>query len=254
MDEGSDAQRLGRELEAARARLADMEAYYKALFATVSHDVRAPLGVILGALGELGPAASSDPDSALLLRLVHRSAARLAHYTANILELSRMDSGRFALRMEAASLREVVQRGIEAARRVEEGSAVEIEADLPVDAVEGMVDAARVQQIVANLVLRAHGRARGRVAVRLHVAEGAACIEVTDDGRSEPTDSLPALFDVRQALGDARASGLELPLAARLAEAHGGRAWAEKVAGPEGGAAGLRCVVELPLAHPRPGE
>jgi signal transduction histidine kinase len=234
--------------EPARGRLEEVERYYKSLFSMVSHDIRAPLGVILGALGEMPPESETDPERAVLLRLVHRSAARLSHYAANILELSRLDAGRFHLRPVPVCVHALARQALDETRMVEAGASIDIVEHLAPAPLDAYLDPDRFRQIITNLLANAHRQARRVVTLGLQVEGDRVRLEVTGDGRVLPSEDLSALFDQARVVGDGRASGLELVLASRLVAEHGGTLRAESM-GEAGGGAGIRFVVELPQWH-----
>lgn len=247
MNEGPSGGRAG-DGEAARAQ-DEVESYYKALFSMVSHDIRAPLGVILGALGEMPEASKVDPEVAVLLRLIRRSGVRLSQYATNLLELSRLDAGRFHLHAEPSCLRTLIDQALEETRQLESGGPIELVAQLPPPPVTAQVDPERFRLIVLNMLAKAYRQAQRSVRVELHLAGELASLEVSDDGRGLPRDELAGLFDPQHVVRNGRGSGLELVLAARLTEAHGGTLRAENIHGAQA-VVGTRFVMEMPLWGP----
>jgi signal transduction histidine kinase len=226
----------------------DVEGYYKALFSMVSHDIRAPLGVILGAVGEMPGESGLDPELVVLLRLIRRSGIRLSHYASNLLELSRMDAERFHLRPEPVCLRSLLEQAMEETRQVEAGGAVVLEAELPPAPIDAQVDPERLRLAVLNVLAKAYRQAHAKVTLRLDLAGEMAHLEVADDGRGFTADDLVGMFDQQRVVHESRGSGLELVLANRLVEAHGGTMRAENVV-DAGEVRGSRLVMEIPLWH-----
>lgn len=219
-----------------------VEAYYVRLLSEVSHDMRAPLGVILGAVGELEAEGMPelDAEQRLLLQLVRRSATRLAHYVANLLELSRLDSGRFCLQSSDVEVNELVRSVIAEVRAIEEGHPVAIEARLPAGELRARLDGTRVSQMLLNLVGHALRFASSRVEVIVSAADQRVRFAITQDSTSLAPEELQRNLD--PAL---RNNGLNVDLglafAGAVVQAHGGLIHVE----PQR-AGGLRVTCELP--------
>lgn len=239
---GSERDSGDPEAEPAARRI---EAYYARLFSEVSHDLRAPLGVILGALGELegDGMPALDAEQALLLRLVRRSATRLSLLTANLLELSRMDTGRFQLRPTEVEVTALVREAVAQVRAVEEGHPAELSVDVPLGGLSARLDGDRTTRIVTNLVSQALRFARARVEVSVAAGEGGGVhLTVGHDGTGLTPEDVQEALDPLDRTVPARAAGdLALSLAGALVRAHGGQVRAE--ARPGGG---VRVVCTLP--------
>ncbi|MFW6050578.1 MAG: sensor histidine kinase [Myxococcota bacterium] len=241
MDAG-DREAARHELE---RRLDELEGYYAELFSEVSHDLRAPLGVILGALGELEGEGMPplDAEQRMLLRLVRRSAIRLSHHATDLLELSRIDANRLQLRPGRVDLVELLGEAVEHARTVEEGVSAEVAVEAPAGPAPLRADGARVTHALSNLVVRALRAARQRVTVRLFERGEGFRVEVCDDGAAVGGEELDGLLEhARRPTGELGRRHLGLVVAGELARALGGEARAERAG--EGG--GMRTWIELP--------
>lgn len=229
-----------------------------ALLAAVSHDLRTPLaGIKAGVTTLRTPDVHWTPeDRDALLSAVEESADRLDAIIANLLDMSRLQTGAVTLVLHDVGLEDVVARavaGLPDGRRVR----LEIPDDLP--AVR--VDAGLLERVVANLVDNALRHARTTVRVRAETGGGRVRLLVVDDGPGVPDDAKPSLFEPFQRLGDAPAGdgvGLGLAVARGLTEAMGGTLVASDTlpgdgasSGP-GSGPGLTMTVELPAVPGSP--
>jgi PAS domain S-box-containing protein len=215
--------------------------------ATVSHELRTPLNAILGwtvTLRERKP--PEDIDRALAI--VERNARRQARLIEDVLDVSRIITGKLALTLAPTNLADVVQGALEAVApaAAAKGVSLELEGD---PAMTLVADPDRLQQIVWNLVANAikFTPKGGRVALDVHREGSDVCISVTDTGDGIASDALPFIFEpFRQADSSStrRYGGLGLGLAIvkQLVAAHGGTARATS----EGTGKGSRFVVTFP--------
>jgi signal transduction histidine kinase len=213
------------------------------LLAMIAHDVRAPLGVALGALTEmihpsLGPLPA---DQLLLLKLATRSLQRLQKTTYNLSALARIEAGRLDLNKAPVDLAALVR---DLAPRVErEGEGVKVEVDAtPVTA---PVDRERFSLAVENVLANAVRFARSRVRVGVGPADGGAEVVVEDDGPGLPANVADPFDRVGAALARASktGSGLGLAVVRGVLVAHGGEARCENI---DGG--GARFTLRVPAA------
>jgi two-component system OmpR family sensor kinase len=195
--------------------------------ADASHELRTPLAAIRG-YAELtrrvtGPV---PPDVAHAMRRVESEAARMTTLVDDLLLLARLDSGR-PLAADEVDLSRLVIDAVSDARVAAPGHRWRL--DLPDESVCVIGDAARLQQILGNLLAnaRVHTPPDTTVTTGLVVADGAVSLTVADDGPGIAPDLLPEVFD-RFARGDtsrsraAGSTGLGLAIVAAVVEAHGG--------------------------------
>lgn len=196
--------------------------------ALASHEFRTPLTPARGYL-ELIPAALAARDNDRVAHFAAAALEQILHLDAlvsDVLDVGRLQGGALRLEREWLDFAAVVERAAVAAR-MQEG-APPIEVDLPDEPVPVEGDVRRLEQVVANLLSNAivHA-ATPRIQVRLRRAEGAAVLEVQDDGRGIPATDLPRLFSrfyqVERPDRPSRGGlGLGLYLVQELVEAHGG--------------------------------
>ncbi len=243
---------LRREELAARAGAADRLARDSrsrtALLAAVSNDLRTPLAGIKAAVSTLRePAlAISDTDRADLLETIEESTDRLASLVANLLDLSRLQSGSVPVRLGSVPVPEVLR---EALTGLPDPAAVHL--DLRPDLPPVTTDAVLLERVLANLVENAvrYG-AGGPVVIEAAESPGRLQLRVVDRGPGVAEDQKEAIFEPFQRVGDAPVGdgvGLGLAVCRGLVDALGGTVTAEDTPG-----GGLTMVVELPLETSTP--
>jgi len=224
--------------------------------ATVSHELRTPLNAILGWVAMLRQARFEPTRVASILEIVERNAKAQAQLIADVLDISRMISGRVKLELTPVSLARVILDAVDSVRPGAAARAI----DLKLDVDEGPVanaDPDRLQQVVWNLLSNAckFTPEGGRIDVALRASRTHATITVADTGVGISSDFLPHVFDrFRQAeQGFTRSHGglgLGLAIVKQLVEMHGGEATARS----DGPSKGATFDVRLPLARTIPRE
>jgi hypothetical protein len=232
--------------EAERASLMKDE-----FLATVSHELRTPLNAILG-WAQLAHLKEKGPDLTKALETIERNARIQAKLINDILDISRIVSGKVRLELSEVDLADVVAQTLEAVRPAAAAKKVELVNEC-VSRSTLLGDLSRLYQIVWNLLTNAikFTPAGGVVRTRIESIDGRLHLEVEDTGRGISPDFLPHVFDrFRQADGTTTRGqgglGLGLAIAKHLTEQHGGRVTAYS-AGVDQGA---KFSVELPIGPP----
>ena len=246
----ADRDRFMAELSRAKEQAEAASRLKDEFLATVSHELRTPLNAILGWATLLRHAPQSAEDLELGLETIERNARLQAQLIGDLLDTSRIESGRLRLDVGLVDLRAVVDAAAATVRRAAEAKGVEVEVTGSAPALHG--DAVRLQQVTWNLLSNAikFTPRGGRVSATLRGAGDAAELTVSDTGQGIEAQFLPHVFDrFRQA--DASSTrhhgglGLGLSLVRQLVELHGGTVTAHS-GGP---GAGATFKVVLPLAH-----
>jgi CheY-like chemotaxis protein/nitrogen-specific signal transduction histidine kinase len=218
---------------------------------TLSHELRTPLNAITGwahllQAGSLGP-----EERARAVETILRNAKQQARLIEDLLDVSRIISGKLSLTLTPLDLTKVVEATIEAATPAALAKQLHVSTDFEAGPFEVSGDALRLQQVLANLLNNAikFCDAGAQITIRTRRDGERVQVQVIDDGRGIAAEFLPLLFErFRQAghpLARARGSGLGLGLAiARyLVEAHRGTISAESA----GEGQGATFTVSLPL-------
>jgi PAS domain S-box-containing protein len=222
--------------------------------ATLSHELRTPLTPILGWTVMLR---SGTLDQAGMLRgleVIERNVRAQTQLIEDLLDVSRIVTGKLRVEVRPIELVPVVEAGLDAVRPSAE--AKEIHLDVKLDPIESKVlgDPDRLQQVVWNLASNAvkFTPKGGRIEVHLARAENQVQLSVRDNGKGISPDFLPYVFDrFRQADSTSTRKygglGLGLAIVRHLVELHGGTVNAESQ-GPDQGAT---FTVRLPLMEER---
>ncbi len=222
--------------------------------ATLSHELRTPLTPVLGWVNLLrAPGGPSSEPSFLAqgLDAIERNARLQARLIDDLLDISRIVSGKLRIESEPVDLCSVVAPAVETVRAEAAGRGVEINVEVPDCPLVVQGAPVRLQQIVWNLLSNAvkFTPRGGGVRLRAWRERGEARVEVSDTGIGIAPEFLPHVFDrFRQADGSTTRQygglGLGLAIVRALAELHGGWVKAES----EGLGRGARFTLGLPCA------
>jgi signal transduction histidine kinase/CheY-like chemotaxis protein len=220
--------------------------------ATVSHELRTPLNAIIGWSEMLRGGALDEGTAARAIETIARNAESQAQLVEDILDVSRVITGKLRLNIGPVDAAAVINAAIDSVQLAAEAKGIRLEVVLDPSARRVFGDAGRLQQVVWNLISNAikFTPRDGCVRVRLERAEDSnAQISVSDTGCGISPEFLPFIFDrFRQADGSStrRHGGLGLGLAIvrHLVELHGGTVHAESA----GEGSGSTFTIRLPLA------
>ncbi len=240
-------------LNHAQAARVEAEAANRAkdeFLATVSHELRTPLNAILGWSHILRTNKLDDSTAGRALETIERNAKAQAQLVEDILDVSRIITGKLRLDVLPVELPLVIESAINSVRPAIDAKGLRLETMLDPRAGPVSGDPARLQQVVWNLLSNAvkFTEKGGRVQIRLERANSHIEITVSDTGRGIRTDFLPHVFDrFRQADSTSTRPhgglGLGLAIVRHLVEMHGG---AVEASSP-GEGLGATFTVKLPL-------
>jgi signal transduction histidine kinase len=219
--------------------------------ATLSHELRTPLTAILGWAKMLNAGGLDEKTARTALEIIERSARTQASLIDDLLDLSRVVTGKLTLRSEPVDLGLVVDNAVDTLRLAADARGIIIDVQhAPLRCVT-TGDATRLQQIAWNLLSNAvkFSAAGSAVAVAIEHRGDAAAITFRDSGRGIAPDFLPHVFEpFRQADGASTRAynglGLGLAIVKYLTELHGGTVAAKS----DGEGNGATFIVTLPLA------
>jgi PAS domain S-box-containing protein len=245
-----DVARLFDASRAERARAEEASRAKDEFLAVVSHELRTPLNAILGWSTMLNTESLSEERRQHGLRVIERNARSQAQLVEDLLDISRITTGRVRLQVAQVELARVAQAAIESVRPGAAAKGVDIELFGAGEVGVVVGDGARLQQVAWNLLSNAvrHTKSGGRVELRLRRLESSVELSVRDTGEGIDPEFLPHVFErFRQAeSGTTRrygGLGLGLAIVKHLVELHGGTVHAES----EGRGRGARFVVDLPI-------
>lgn len=252
------------ELAAVNASLRLADRRKNEFLAMLAHELRNPLAPIRNALliiqrsGDAAAAASA-------IAMMERQVGHMVRLVDDLLDVSRISSGKFDLRRDRIELASVIDHALEVARPLCERAQQQLSVSVPAGSIHLDADAARLTQVITNLLNNASkfGRQGGRITLCVERDGDLAVIRVSDDGEGIAPDQLSRIFDmfvqVHSSLELSRGGlGLGLALAKTLVEMHGGSLEAQS----GGLGLGSEFVVRLPalveppraMREPRPAD
>jgi signal transduction histidine kinase len=221
--------------------------------ATVSHELRTPLNAILGWSHMLRHGRLDEVTTLRAIDTIERNAKSQAQLVDDILDVSRMITGKLRLNMVLVDVATVINAAIESVQLAADSKQIRLEVAAAPDTRHVLGDAGRLQQAVWNLLSNAikFTPPGGHVTVTVEASDANVLINVSDTGQGITADFLPCVFD-RFRQGDATNSrrhgglGLGLAIVRHLVELHGG-----EVAGASHGVGhGATFTISLPARAP----
>jgi PAS domain S-box-containing protein len=237
--------------QAARAEAEKANQIKDDFLAVLSHELRTPLNAIVGWAHLLRSPGSLPPEQATRgLEAIERNATIQTQIVSDVLDISRITSGKVHLSPRRVDVRDVVTAAVDTTRLAAEAKRIELQSTLPPDPQFVWADADRLQQVVLNLLSNAvkFTPQRGRVEAALTARDSRIELTVRDNGIGIAPEFLPHVFETfRQADSSSSRThgglGLGLAIVKRLVELHGGQVHAQS----EGEGRGTAVTVTLPV-------
>lgn len=221
--------------------------------ATLAHELRNPLAPLRTGLQILKKPAAPAATQARTLDTMDRQLTHMVRLIDDLLDISRINSGKIRLELERTSLRPAIQTALELARPAMDAAGHVLAVDLPATEIELHGDGTRLAQAFGNLLNNAakYTPPGGRIALRVRQEGGYAHVEVSDNGIGIPQDMLDQVFSLFTQVEegtDRRTGGLGIGLflVRSLVQMHGGTVTARST-GPDQGST---FVVTLPCLPP----
>jgi PAS domain S-box-containing protein len=220
------------------------------LIATVSHDLRNPLGSVLMAAALIRRAPADQAKVLKNTEMVERNVQRMESLIQDLLDAEAIDRGKLSIDCGPHELALLVSESVEAQQLLAREKALTLTVSPPPAGVIVQCDRNRLAQVFANLIGNAikFTPRGGAIAVEHSLDEREVRFDVSDTGPGISGDELSLVFDRfwRRPSSKAPGSGLGLAIARGIVEHHGGRIWAES---PVRDGAGTRFSFTLPLAR-----
>ena len=222
----------------------------RTVLATIAHELRNPLAPLVNAVQLLHAVGARDATSKEALKIIERQVHTLTRLVDDLLDVSRLDAGKAALRLDVLELKDVASAAVSSIRPQAQAR----QQELSVICIDGPVrvrgDATRLEQVLVNLLNNAvkYTPPGGRIWLRITTEGGDAVARVEDTGVGMSADILPRVFDVFTQEQSAQAMapgglGVGLSVVRELVELHGGTVQARS----EGRDKGSVFTVRLPL-------
>ncbi|MDD5369644.1 MAG: ATP-binding protein [Anaerolineaceae bacterium] len=218
-------------------RLRRLETVRQDFISNVSHELRTPLASLKALTETLQEGALEDPPAARrFLTRMDTEVDTLTQMVRELLELSRIESGRVPLKLESVSVQDLLNPAVERMRLQAERAGLRLSLECPADLPAVQADSERIGQVLVNLL---HNAVKftppgGEIHVVASAEPGRVVIQVRDSGVGIAEKDLARIFERFYKADRARSgggTGLGLSIARHLVEAHGGKIWAESTPG-----------------------
>ena len=198
----------------------------------ISHELRTPLHSIQGFTELMLEGEVPDPGTQKrFLTIIDKQSQRLGRLIANLLDISRLESGRFSIQKQRSSMANIIRDACQSSFVLASAKGISINEDIPQTLPEIEVDGERLTQVMVNLLGNAIKFSNdGSVTVKAELKNGDLLVQVVDQGIGIPKEAMSHLFDRFYRVEDPAevgGAGLGLYISKQIIEAHGGDLWAE---------------------------
>ncbi|HEX7975267.1 MAG TPA: ATP-binding protein, partial [Anaerolineales bacterium] len=232
-------------------RLRQLETIRRDFISNISHELRTPLASLKALTETLQEGALEDPPAARrFLDRMETEVDALSLMVSELVELSRIESGKVPLQLESISPCDLLGSAVDRLRLQAERAGLAVSIACPQDLPPVLADPNRMEQVIVNLLHNAikFTPSGGEIKAAATQQNGQVLFSVSDTGIGIPAFDLPRIFERFFKADRARSgggTGLGLAIARHLVETHGGRIWAESAEGQ-----GSTFYFSLPLAQP----
>jgi PAS domain S-box-containing protein len=245
------------ERKTAEQKLVEDDRRKDEFLAMLAHELRNPLAPLVNAIRILETTGSGDAAGRAALGIADRQLRQLTRLVDDLLEVARITRGRIELRRQPMVVDSAVREAVTATALALEARSLHLVLDLAAGTEPIVADAARLRQVVENLLANAikYTEPGGTIRVSSRQEGGVASVCVADDGIGIDAEALTRIFDLFVQIDDGidrthGGLGIGLALVKRLVELHGGSV----VAASAGRGRGASFTVRLPCAVPQEGE
>jgi signal transduction histidine kinase/CheY-like chemotaxis protein len=231
-------EQVNQELDRARRAAVHARRLRDRFAATVSHEMRTPLNIVVGFSEamikeplayygeELPPGYRADVGA------IYRSASHLSNLVDDILDLSQIEADQLVLHKEPTRVEQLVEEAVAVVAALFRARQLDLGVALPPDLPPVLVDRVRVRQILINLLSNAaRFTHEGGIRITARAEEREVVFSVADTGAGIAAEHVERIFQefgqAGSAPGGTRSTGLGLTISKRLAELHGGNMWVE---------------------------
>jgi len=204
--------------------LNESDKLYKTLFNSISHELRIPVATIMGASDTLIARDYTPEIQKVLFQEINTAAIRLNRLIENLLNMSRLDSGRLTARIDWCDLHDLTNKVVQTLSN--EVKPFDLQSILPADMPLVQLDYGLMEQVLHNLLLNAtqHAPEGSSIRIKFFYDDGFLVIQVMDRGPGFNSSDLPMVFNkfYRGEQAVAGGSGLGLSIVKGIVEAHKG--------------------------------
>lgn len=251
MERTQEVEAMNAQLRQANERIKEADRLKSEFLANMSHELRTPLNSIMGFAkvilkGIDGPITEAQERD---LTTIYSSGSHLLALINDILDLSKIESGRMDLVMEQVNLGEMIHGVISTAKALVKDKPIHLVQEVPPDLPPIIADRTRIRQCLLNLISNAAKfTEKGSITIRASREDGAVLMTVKDTGIGIRPEDQGKIFHEFVQLDSSSTrkeggTGLGLAITKKCVEMHGGTIWVESAAG-QGSAFTLRLPVE----------
>jgi PAS domain S-box-containing protein len=255
----TERRRLEQKAKAQSEALADLHRLKDEFLGMLSHELRNPLAAIVNAVQILRLQGVENPVQRQANTILERQVGQLVHLVDDLLEVSRITTGRVSLHLERCEARGIVECAVEAVRHQTSKDCHEISVTTPRRPIWLYADPRRLEQVLVNLLMNAtkYTDAGGHIRVTVLQEGPEMVLRVRDTGIGIAPELLPRIFDlfmqVDRSLDRSRGGlGIGLTVVQRLIEMHGGAVEAHSAGLGQGSEFVVRLPVDVSCPEPKP--
>jgi signal transduction histidine kinase len=217
--------------------LRELDRMKSEFISNISHELRSPLHSIRGFTKLLLADKVPNPETQKeFLTIIDKQSERLGIMINGLLDMSRLESGRFTLQKQSLSINEIIRETIDSFYSLASEKHTVINDDIPATLPEIEADGERLRQVMVNLLSNAmkFSNDGSSITVKSQSQDSELLVQVIDQGTGIPEEAMPHIFERFYRARDSMArggAGLGLYISKQIIEAHGGRIWAESKVG-----------------------
>ncbi len=219
--------------------LRHLEKIRQEFVANVSHELRTPVSSIKGYAETLLEGALDDKENAMdFLKIIHSDSERLARLIDDLLDLSKIESGKLKSTLKQCAVEPIIKRVVSSLNKQAKDKSIKIQTDIPKNMSDVLADEARIAQILLNLINNAikYTQEGGEVTISAKEKEGLVQVDVTDTGIGILEQDIPRIFERFYRVDKARSrelggTGLGLSIVKHIVHAHNGQVSVQSVLG-----------------------
>ena len=225
------------ELEAANKKLKELDRIKSDFVANVAHEFRTPLTIIKGNVdlvvkGGLGEVTSQQKE---MLDAAKNVANRLARLVNDLLDISKIESGKMKLREDLININKIIEENLPGFTKMIKDRKQTLKKELAMDMPDIKADMDKITQVFVNLLSNAikYSPEQGSIVVKSVNLENEIMVEVSDTGEGVSQENLDTIFDkfTRVTAEKKEGTGLGLPIAKDIVVLHKGRMWVKSEIG-----------------------
>jgi two-component system, OmpR family, sensor kinase len=236
----NDLANMQRVLAKTNAELEQLNREKNQFLGMAAHDLRSPLGVILGYSQFLQTDATSvlSPEQLEFLAVIQNRSEFMLHLIDDLLDISRIEAGRLDLDLRSTDVADLIRRNVMLNDHLATQKSIKVSYESEGDIPPLTIDGGKIEQVLDNLLSNAikFSQPRTHIAVRLMRSGREMVLSVRDEGPGIPVDEVKKLFrpfqktSVRSTSGE-KSTGLGLVIVRKIVEGHHGRIWVESEVG-----------------------